>query len=141
MTDNNTLVAALEDIYQNVDRWNSLQISSRIRSALHSIEAKPFNSPPTDDNAGEAYRNDANAFLEAVEPFYALSREAPQAVTVEDILQSLREALQHDQGGLDYSKAVGVPISNASELRSEVAFYERAISFIEDRIHALGGRT
>lgn len=41
-TDNTALVKALEDIYQNVDRWNSLQISSRIRAALHSIEAKPF---------------------------------------------------------------------------------------------------
>ena len=65
------------------------------------------------------------------------TRPAPQAVTVQDILNALREAMQHDQGGIDYSEAVGIPISNSDELRAEVKFYERAIKFIEAR--ALAG--
>lgn len=65
------------------------------------------------------------------------TRPAPQVVTVQDILNELREAMQHDQGGIDYSEAVGIPISNADELRAEVKFYERAIAFIEAR--ALAG--
>ena len=28
------MLAALDEIYRNVDRWNSLQISSRIRAAI-----------------------------------------------------------------------------------------------------------
>lgn len=38
--DVDVLIAALDDIYRNVDRWNTLQISSRIRSALSTRPAE-----------------------------------------------------------------------------------------------------
>lgn len=36
-----------------------------------------------------------------------------------------QEIINHDQGGLDYSALVGIPIWNAEELRKSVALHER----------------
>ena len=51
---------------------------------------------------------------------------------MQKVLSHFRECAEHDQGGLDYSSLVGIPICNADELASEVAFYERAARHVQD---------
>jgi hypothetical protein len=43
------------------------------------------------------------------------------------------EAAQHDQRGLDYSDAVGIPISNAVELSESVKFHRQSAASIRAR--------
>ena len=51
---------------------------------------------------------------------------------MQKVLSHFRECAEHDQGGLDYSSLVGIPICNADELASEVAFYKRAARHVQD---------
>ena len=49
----------------------------------------------------------------------------PSEVTISDA-EAARwhdEAAQHDQHGLDYSDLVGIPLSNAEEVRASVDFH------------------
>lgn len=66
----------------------------------------------------------------------ALARREDEAFNagMASVKNAFLESAQHDQGGLDYSAMVGIPICNADELETEVAFYERAAEFVQQEM-------
>ena len=53
-----------------------------------------------------------------------------RAVALQEAAEWHKEVIAHDQGGLDYASAVGIPISNDDDLRASVAIHEYALNRI-----------
>lgn len=67
---------------------------------------------------------------EAVDYASQAAAQEARAAALQEAAEWHKEVITHDRGGLDYASAVGIPISNADDLRASVAIHEYALNRI-----------